>query len=162
MACAAMNVLNESCTRERSLYRKHAVMKHMSRNIHAKTLLQREQGLCACLQAAQTILLHSVSIVNLIQHQCVASKIKVIEWAFLKFLLLCIWADLISSKKEKALWSPHVPVAKWWMTTIKGDVSFDSANQTTTVTATQPLASWNITALKSTLLNIHQWTVFIG
>lgn len=34
-------------------------------------------------------------------------------------------------KKEamEVLWSPCVPVAKWWMRTIKGDVSFDSVNQ---------------------------------
>lgn len=93
----------------------------------------------------------SVSIVNLIRPQHVTSKIKVMEWALLKLLSFYIWVCLISSKTKKTLWSPCVPVAKWWMRTIKGDVSFDSAHQRTIVTATQPLASWNITALKSTL-----------
>lgn len=51
------------------------------------------------LQAAHTILPHSVSIVNLIQSQCVPSKTLSERVSLLKFLSLYIWADLISSKK---------------------------------------------------------------
>lgn len=74
-------------------------MKHMSSNIHEKLLLHQERDLGGCLQVADNFLLHSLSIVNQIQHQRVPSKMKVIEWAFLNFFGLYIWADLISSKK---------------------------------------------------------------
>lgn len=62
-----------------------------------------EQELCAYLQAAHTTLPHSVSIINLIQHQRAPSKLKVIGRAFLKFLSLYVCADLNSSKKIKGL-----------------------------------------------------------